>query len=110
VRLLPPVRSEQLARAEPCTPGAARCAARSCAATVLAASAAQWASLVLFQLESVPVAALASEESQEEPESQPELLTAAQPADVRVAQPVQLAVLWPLSLVAVPLAAQAQKK
>lgn len=67
----------------------------------------QWASLVLLLLESVPVAALASAESQEEPESQPELLAAAQPADVRV---VQLAVLWPLSLVAAPLAAQAQKK
>jgi hypothetical protein len=63
--------------------------------------------LVLLLLESVPVAALASAESQEEPESQPELLAAAQPADVRV---VQLAVLWPLSLVAVPRAAQAQKK
>jgi len=70
----------------------------------------QWASLVLLLLESVPVAALASAESQEEPESQPEPLAAAQPADVRVVQQVQLAVLWPLSLVVVPLAAQAQKK
>lgn len=110
VTLLPPVRSEQLARAEPCTRDAVRCAARSCAATELAVAAVQWASLVLLLLESVPVAALASAESQEEPESQPEPLAAAQPADVRVVQQVQLAVLWPLSLVVVPLAAQAQKK
>jgi hypothetical protein len=50
----------------------------------LAVAVAQWASLVLLLLESVPVAALASAESQPL-ESQPGLREAAQAADGLVA-------------------------
>lgn len=64
-RLLPPVRSEQLARAEPCTRDAVRCAAQSCAAVVLVAAVAQWALPVLLLPELAAVAALASAESQQ---------------------------------------------
>jgi hypothetical protein len=63
VRLLPPVRSERLGRAEPCTRDAARCEERSCAAVELVAAWAQWVPLISLLPESVLVAALASAES-----------------------------------------------
>jgi len=84
VKLLQPAQLAQLARAEPCTLDAVRCAARSSGAMALAVAVAQWASLVLLLLESVPVAALASAESQPL-ESQPGLREAALAADGLVA-------------------------
>jgi len=99
VSLLPLARSEQLARAEPCTRDAVRCAERSCAATELAVAVVQWVSLILLLPESVPVAALASAESPQL-ELRLELWAAAQPADVLAARLAQLAELSRWSQVA----------
>jgi hypothetical protein len=93
VRLLPPVRLAQFAPAALCTRGAGRCAVRSCAAMVPAAAGAQWASLVSPLPELLAVASLVSAELQEEPESQPGLLEAAQLADALLVQQAQLVVL-----------------
>jgi hypothetical protein len=92
VRWLPPVRSEQLARAEPCTRDAVRCAVRSCAAMVPAVAVGQCASLVSLLPELLAVAVLASTESPQL-ELRLELWAAAQPADVLVARQAQLAAL-----------------
>lgn len=107
VRLLPPAQSAQLAPGVPCTRDAVRYAVRSCAATVLAAAAAQWEPLVSLPPELLAVAALASEESQQS-ELQLGLLEAAQPADELAARSVQRAELSRRSLFAVPVAAREQ--
>jgi hypothetical protein len=105
-KFLPPARSEQLARAELCTPGAVPYAGRSCAATAPAAAVAQWASLVSLPQVSPAVAALASAESRAEPELRSGPWAVAQSADVQWAWSAQLVELSRRSSAAVPMAAR----